>query len=192
MRRFAKAAWMLIGAVGLAVWISASMTDAFTPPRDGPLPPDVVARIVNDGPIFTLPPEVTVARVVDGDTIVIEDDAGKRRSIRLVGVDTPEVVHPTKPVQPYGPEASAYAKKRLTGKKVRLVPDLLSGPTDRYGRGLAYVFIGDECFNETLIREGYGRTYLKYHFEPATRTRFLIAEEAAMRERRGLWGLMPQ
>lgn len=136
-----------------------------------------------------LPPEVVVARVVDGDTIVVEDAAGKRRSVRLVGVDTPETVHPRKPVEPYGPEASDFAKKSLTGKRVRLVPDSRAGDADRYGRTLAYVFVGDECFNETLIRGGYGRAYVKYPFEPATRTRFLIVEDAAREARRGLWSL---
>lgn len=135
-----------------------------------------------------IPPEVTCVRVVDGDTIVIEGDDGKRASVRLVGVDTPETVHPTKGVEPFGPEASAFTKKSLVGKKVRLVRDVVAGDADYYGRRLAYVFVGDECFNETLIRGGYGRAYTKYSFEPATRVRFLIVQKAAQEAGRGLWG----
>lgn len=134
-----------------------------------------------------LPEPVAVVRVIDGDTVVVEGGDGKRVVVRLIGVDTPETVAPGKPVQPYGPEASAYTKAGLLGLMVRLVPDSRAGERDRYGRTLAYVFIGDECWNETLIRKGYGRAYTDYPFEPATRARFVIVEDAAKAAGRGLW-----
>lgn len=134
-----------------------------------------------------IPPLVSVARVVDGDTIVVEDGDGKRSVVRLIGVDTPETKHPRKPVERFGPEASAFTELALAGEKVRLVPDSRAGERDRYGRTLAYVFIRDECFNETLIRRGYGRAYTEYPFEAATRARFLIVQDAAREAKRGLW-----
>ena len=60
-----------------------------------------------------------VARVVDGDTISVRLADGDRDTVRLTGVDTPETVHPTQGVEPYGPEAAAYTRARLTGATVR-------------------------------------------------------------------------
>jgi endonuclease YncB( thermonuclease family) len=74
-----------------------------------------------------------VARVLDGDTVLFESG----RSVRMMGVDTPESVHPTKPTEYLGPEASAELKKRLTGKYVRVVASPGSGK-DKYGRDLGY------------------------------------------------------
>ena len=50
-------------------------------------------------------------RVIDGDTIVVEID-GKQEKVRLIGVDTPETVHPSKPVEYFGKEASEFTRKR--------------------------------------------------------------------------------
>jgi len=133
-----------------------------------------------------VPAEVLCVRVVDGDTVVVERD-GVRAAVRLVGVDTPETVHPRVAPQPFGKEASDYLKKRLTGRMVRLVRDSAAGPADRFNRELAYVFLGGECLNETLVREGYGRAYVKYPQEPAMRARFAIVEAEARAAGRGLW-----
>src|SRR5215203_712328 len=51
---------------------------------------------------------VTVERVVDGDTIHTSPAVGGPDGVRLIGVDTPETVDPNEPIQPYGPEASAF------------------------------------------------------------------------------------
>jgi micrococcal nuclease len=55
-----------------------------------------------------------VAHVIDGDTLQLE--GGER--VRLVAVDTPETVHPSKPVERFGKEASAFTKKHLEEEKV--------------------------------------------------------------------------
>ncbi|KAJ3064079.1 hypothetical protein HK102_008292 [Quaeritorhiza haematococci] len=129
-------------------------------------------------PADELPPEVTCARVVDGDTIVCEGADGKRFVVRLVGVDAPETVHPRKEVQPFGPEASAHLKGILVGRDGRLVPDPAAGDVDRYGRRLAWVFLGASCVNEDLVRDGYGRAYLQYKFAPVMRVVDRHADEA--------------
>lgn len=64
----------------------------------------------------------TVTRVVDGDTLVV-DIAGKEERVRLIGVDTPETVHPKKPVEYFGKEASAFTKRMAEGETVRLESD---------------------------------------------------------------------
>jgi micrococcal nuclease len=52
----------------------------------------------------------TVERIVDGDTIEVDPAVPGTESVRLIGVDTPEPVDPGEPVQPYGPQASAFTK----------------------------------------------------------------------------------
>lgn len=135
-----------------------------------------------------IPPEVPCVRVVDGDTIVCEIE-GKRVSVRLLGVDTPETRHPRKGVEPWGPEASAYTKSRLVGQPVRLVADTVSKPADHFGRRLAWVFLGDgECLNETLVREGYGRAYVdEFPVDPVMTVKLQLLERSAREARRGLW-----
>jgi micrococcal nuclease len=96
-----------------------------------------------------------VERVVDGDTFIAAI-AGRNERIRLIGVDTPETVDPDRPVQPYGKEASNFAKHMLNGRTVRLVGDVEA--RDRYGRLLAYVWLPDGTFwNALLAAEGYAQ-----------------------------------
>jgi micrococcal nuclease len=125
-----------------------------------------------------------VVDVLDGDTIVVER-AGTRDTIRLLGVDTPETHHPTKPVQCYGPEAAAHTARRLLGKSVRLERDVESH--DVFGRRLAYVYLEGERYDDELLRLGYARLLV---IEPNhLHARTMLDEElAAMRRGVGLWG----
>jgi micrococcal nuclease len=127
-----------------------------------------------------------VLRIVDGDTIVVQLN-GKATKVRLIGVDTPETVHPRKPVQFYGKEASQFTTSLLTGRSVYLEykPD---ERTDRYGRTLAYVYRApDGLFvNLEIIRQGYGHVYTKYPFEHMELFRHY--ERIARENRKGLWG----
>ena len=112
-----------------------------------------------------------VERVVDGDTIIVQ---GVGR-VRLIGVDTPETVHPRRPVECFGKEASAFTKRLLHGQRVRLEYD--QERTDRYGRTLAYVYLSSGTFaNAEIIRQGYGHAYTRFPFRylervPAVRAR---------------------
>jgi micrococcal nuclease len=96
-----------------------------------------------------------VQRVSDGDTFVATV-RGRRERIRVIGVDTPESVDPNRPDEPYGQEASDFAKHYLDGETVRLAGD--AEPRDRYGRMLAYVWLEDGTFwNALLVAEGYAQ-----------------------------------
>lgn len=123
-----------------------------------------------------------VDRVVDGDTIVLVD---RKEHVRLIGANTPETVKPNWPVEPWGPEASAFTKQFLSGGEVRLEFD--GDRRDKYGRLLAYVWVGDRMLNEELIRAGLARAELKYHYSAAMKARFRHAEADAHAARRGLW-----
>lgn len=122
-------------------------------------------------------------RVVDGDTIVVSID-GKDQKVRLIGVDTPETVHPFKPVEHYGKEASAFTKNLVEGKPVRIEYDWQK--KDKYKRLLAYVFLEDGTFiNAEIIKQGYGFAYTKYPFKYLEEFRGYQAE--AQKYRLGLW-----
>ena len=96
-----------------------------------------------------------VQRVSDGDTFVATV-RGRRERVRVIGVDTPESVDPNRPDEPYGQEASDFAKHYLDGETVRLAGD--AEPRDRYGRMLAYVWLEDGTFwNALLVAEGYAQ-----------------------------------
>lgn len=124
-----------------------------------------------------------VERAVDGDTIVLV--GGER--VRYVGMDTPELHHPRKPVQPYAREAWIVNRQLVEGRRVRLEFDVQ--PRDRYGRTLAYVFLEDGTFvNAELVRQGYAQILtippnVKYQ------DRFLALQREARQQRRGLWAL---
>ncbi|MCZ2804853.1 thermonuclease family protein [Modestobacter sp. VKM Ac-2983] len=98
------------------------------------------------------PVTATVAKVVDGDTIDVRYD-GETRRVRLLNVDTPESVDPSKPVECLAPEATQYLKGRLpVGTEVRLEHD--EEKYDRYDRELAAVFLGDDLVNADIARQG--------------------------------------
>jgi micrococcal nuclease len=122
-----------------------------------------------------------VARVVDGDTLLLEDGA----RVRLIGVDTPETVKPGAPVEPFGPEATAFTRRFVAGGEVRLQLD--RERKDRYGRFLAYVWVDGRMLNEALVRAGLARARLDYRYSEAMKRRFRRAEEEAQAARRGIW-----
>jgi len=121
-----------------------------------------------------------VKRVVDGDTLIVEN-VGR---VRLIGVDTPESVDRRRPVEEFALEAAAFLRRQVSGRKVRLEYDWQRH--DRYRRTLAYVFLPDGTFvNEEIIRQGYGFAYTQFQFKHLERFRQL--EREARKQGRGLW-----
>lgn len=134
------------------------------------------------------PQAARVVRVVDGDTLVVQM-GDEQEKVRIVGIDAPETVDPRKPVQCFGPEASAEMKLLASGKEVTLEskPD---EDHDKYNRLLRYVFIGGKDIGAQMIREGYAYSY---NYFPHPRLQEYKALEAeAKREERGLWKACPQ
>ena len=97
-----------------------------------------------------------VDRVIDGDTISVRLD-GDRYTVRLTGVDTPETTHPTRGVEPYGPEAADDTTARLTGATGRLDLDPAGDPYRRLRSHPPVRAASGENVNATLIRDGYAR-----------------------------------
>ena len=140
-------------------------------------------------PVIAQTGPAQVDRVIDGDTISVRLD-GVRYTVRVTGVDTPETKHPTRGVEPHGPEAADDTTARLTGATVRLDLDTAGDRQDAYGRILRYVMLArGENFNATLIRDGYARAIRTF---PYSRQRECLQLEAqARRARRGLWSPSP-
>jgi len=139
---------------------------------------------------FSRMTEAVVPRVVAGDTVAVtvkNPPVGlfARERVRLVGVDTPETVHPSKPVQFFGKEASAFTKAALSKKTVRLAFDRTL--RDRYGRLLAYIYTEKgRCFNAELVEKGYGHAYTVFPFQFLEEFRAL--QKKAREKKAGLWG----
>ena len=127
-----------------------------------------------------------VVRVVDGDTVILLIQ-GKETSVRLIGVDTPETVHPRKPVQPYGREAGCFLNNLLRGENVYIEHKAGVAEFDRYGRLLAYLYRApDGLFvNFELVRQGYGYAYTRFPFQYMDLFRFY--ERKARECEKGLW-----
>lgn len=125
--------------------------------------------------------EHQVLRAIDGDTLELAGDV----RIRLLGVDTPETVAKDKPIEPWGPEASAYTKAFVEAGPIRFTFD--RERRDRYGRQLAYAWRGDVLLNERLIAAGFSRAKTAFPYSPEMKERFVAAEKEARRKKLGIW-----
>ena len=123
---------------------------------------------------------VKVVRVVDGDTIEIEGG----QTVRYIGIDTPETVHPQKTVECFGREASNKNKEIVDGKFVRLEKDV--SEVDKYGRLLRYIYVDDVFVNELLVREGFAHAS---SYPPDVKYQDLLssAQKEAQSQNKGLW-----
>lgn len=128
----------------------------------------------------------SVVRVVDGDTIVASVQ-NTSVSVRLIGIDTPEVETPYTKAECFGMEASEKARRLLDGQNVRIETDSSQAIYDTYGRLLAYIYLHDgTLFNKYLITEGYGHEYtfdIPYKYQQE----FKAAEKTARENKKGLW-----
>ena len=137
------------------------------------------------GSTSALPHEATVQRAIDGDTIQLIDG----QLVRYIGIDAPEIRRRegerwVDDPQPFGPEAAQENRRLVEGQRVRLEYDVETH--DRYGRLLAYVYLGDQMINATLLGEGYATTLtIPPDIRYAERFRTLAAQ--ARRDGRGLW-----
>jgi len=128
----------------------------------------------------------TVTKVIDGDTITISMN-GVPKTIRLIGIDTPETVDPRTTVQCFGVEASNKAKELLTGKNVWIETDVITGQRDKYDRLLAYIYRDDGLFiNRYLVEYGYAYEYT-YNTPYKYQAEFKAAQKSAEAAGRGLW-----
>ena len=130
--------------------------------------------------------EVTFSKCVDGDTfkVILNEE---EYTVRMLAVDTPETVHPTKGVEYYGKEASNYTCDKLTNaKRIELEYDENSDKKDKYDRLLAWVFVDDELLQELLVENGYAK--VAYLYDDYKYTNLLEEkQELASAKNIGIW-----
>jgi len=126
-----------------------------------------------------------VVKVIDGDTIKLDID-DEITSVRLIGIDTPESVHPNKEKNvPEGKLAAEHTKSLAEDKYVYI--EYGEEAHDRYGRVLAYVYIDENTMlNAKLVEDGYAEVYT---LKPNNKYEeyFLSLEEKAKNNNSGLW-----
>ena len=130
--------------------------------------------------------EAKVVRVVDGDTIQV-DINGYLYKVRYIGIDTPETVHPTKPVEYFGKEASEKNRELVEGKTVLLEKDV--SEVDKYGRLLRYVWVDDMMVNAELVRLGYAQV-VTYPPDVKYQEYFVQLQREAQEGGLGLWATL--
>lgn len=119
----------------------------------------------------------TISTVKDGDTIKLTNG----KTIRYIGINSPEI----KSNECFGAEAKSINSKLVKGKKVKLVSD--KSDTDKYGRLLRYVYVGNEFINDYLIKNGYATTLTISPDLKHSKT-LKQSQEEARKNKRGLWG----
>ena len=127
--------------------------------------------------------EALAIRAVDGDTIEVEIE-GESYKVRYIGIDTPELHHPTKPVGYYAQEAYEKNRDLVEGQTVFLEKDV--SETDRYGRLLRYVYVENVFVNAYLVQQGYAQVST-YPPDVKYQERFLELQREAREAGRGLW-----
>jgi micrococcal nuclease len=184
-----------------AILPDATPTETTQPAIETPIPlTDPIAPTKTPSPTKTAQPEpislpecirpdaeqvlARVVDVIDGDTIevVIANQAYK---VRYIGVDTPES---TREIEPFGKEAAAKNRRLVAGETVTLVKDV--SETDRFGRLLRYVFVGERFVNYELVRQGYANV-VRFPPDVACIAYFRTAEQQARSREIGLWGIAP-
>ena len=130
--------------------------------------------------------KVEFSDCVDGDTIKILVD-GKVKTVRMLAVDTPESVHPTKDVEYYGKDASEYTCNKVkNAKKLEIEYDEASDKTDKYDRLLVWVFTDGSLLQKDLISNGYAKVAYLYGDYKYT-SKLEDAQELASAKGIGIW-----
>lgn len=130
--------------------------------------------------------EVEYSESVDGDTAKFKSNK-EIITVRFLGIDTPETVHPSLGEQPYGKEASEFTKLKLqNAKKVEIEYDSNSSKTDKYERHLAWIWVDNSLLQKELVEQGLAKTYMlnnDYKYAWILQE----SEEQAKEEKLGIW-----
>lgn len=124
-----------------------------------------------------------VTKVIDGDTIEVSNSSEKL-TIRILGIDTPELHKPNTPVQCYAKEAQLFLEKLILNKDVEIQKDIED--VDIYGRKLRYVYYNSQNISTILLENGFAYLYSKAPNNLHT-TSLRNSVKSAMMDQIGLW-----
>ena len=124
--------------------------------------------------------EVICTRVIDGDTIEIKDDTGKTFKVRYIGIDTPENG------DNYFEEAKEANEKLVLNETIKMYKDV--SETDKYGRLLRYIYIGDIFVNAYLVENGFAMAST-YPPDVEYSDYFAELQNTAQSKGLGFWGI---
>nr|WP_133424338.1 thermonuclease family protein [Macrococcus goetzii] len=128
----------------------------------------------------------TFDRAIDGDTVSIKVN-NRKKTVRLLLVDTPESKKPNTPVQPYAIEAARFTESLVKTCDLKIQYDT-KGKRDRYGRDLVYLYCGNTMINELLVQQGYARVGYVYQQKDYL-DRLLQAEKKAKQQGLKIWSI---
>lgn len=124
-----------------------------------------------------------VKRVIDGDTIELESG----QKVRYIGINSTELYK--KVPDCFAVEAYEENRRLAEGKAVRLEKDI--SETDKYGRLLRYVYVGDVFVNDLLVKNGFAYSS-SYPPDIANQQLFRESQRYAEKNKMGLWaGICP-
>lgn len=130
--------------------------------------------------------QVKFIEKVDGDTAKFELNS-ETITVRFLGINTPETVHPTKGEEPFGKEASSFTEEKLkNATKIELEYDNNASKTDKYERHLAWIWVDDVLLQEQIVKNGLAETYMlqdNYKYAGILQ----VAEEEAKSQKIGVW-----
>lgn len=146
------------------------------------------SEVIDNPPVNNNLIPVELYRVVDGDTVHVIDANGETLKLRLLLIDTPETVHPNKPVEPFGPEASARLTEFLTTANQLHIEYDDGDQTDHYGRHLVYIYADGINAHEVLLEEGLARVGYVYEQQRHLDI-FRAREQYAKDNMLGIWSI---
>lgn len=131
-----------------------------------------------------------VVRTVDGDTLTARLDAepDTEVKVRLLGINTPEIVDPRRPVECFGKQASDFLKDLVAGDRIELIADPEADEIDKYGRLLRNVYLADGTdINALMVAQGYAYAYVSFPQNEERKAELRRLETEAREAKLGLW-----
>jgi len=176
--------WIVPGIGAFLVFFTLGNNSQPAPPPSLPPTPEISPTAEASRATPTPSPrgeEAVIREVIDGDTVKLADG----RIVRYIGIDAPETGAGRRKIECFAQESTERNRELVEGKRVRLEKDV--SETDRYGRILRYVYLGDTFVNEVLVKEGYA-TAFPYPPDVKYREVFRAVERTARASGRGMWG----
>ncbi|MGD8344016.1 MAG: thermonuclease family protein [Desulfobacterales bacterium] len=139
-------------------------------------------------PLFSIAGQFQVVSVYDGDTVKVTEN-GKKITIRLVGIDAPEMSHKKHlPGQPF----CAKAKDHLSSLILNKVIHIKIYGKDESGTFLGEIFANNVNINIEMINAGLAEVHRGPPVQGHEMTGYRAAEKKAKEDTKGIWELRDQ